>query len=174
MPSTTAVIGAPNSQESLLAPEELEVIQAMNDTQIANVLCKLGEGNLPRDSFRVDLSQMTTGGEPIENAPKIDIWVYATDVAGAKNSYSDALATLITVTKEEEYRYIVRGNGFQPYRDYSGMDVPDVFKPPEISEITETIAASFDDLSDAIEQLVALAKEFEASTVEQSPEIPTQ
>jgi hypothetical protein len=127
----------------------------------AEALCALGSLT---GEHTVQLSQMTSGGEPIPEAPHITIW---TDEPNAEddNPLATGVSSLITSPKDDNHPpFIVKVQApHKQWLDYSDVSVPEGLEPDDANDDTLWVGR-FNTLGDAIDALVEIAKQLATVT----------
>lgn len=120
-------------------------------------LCALGSLS---GEHTIELSQMTSRGEPIPEAPHITIW---TDEPNPddNNPLATGVSSLITSTEDDDYPpFIIRIQApHQQWFDYSDVSIPDGLEPDEEGDETQLWFGRFDTLGSSLETLVEAAEQ---------------
>jgi hypothetical protein len=123
----------------------------------AEALCALGSLS---GEHTVELAQMTSGGEPIPEAPHITIWTDEPD-AEDNSPLATGISSLITSTKDDDHSpFIVRVQApHQQWFDYSDVSIPEGLEPDEDGDETQLWFGRFDTLHSSLETLVEAAEQ---------------
>lgn len=143
------------SESSSSTPSREHDESSTDEPSAAEVLCTLGSLT---GEHTIDLSQMTSQGEPIPEAPHITIW---TDEPNPddNNPLATGVSTLISSPKDDDYPpFIVKVQApHHQWFDYSDVPVPDGLKAEEADDETRLWFGRFDTLGESIEVLVKAA-----------------
>lgn len=133
-----------------------------DEPSTAEILCTLGSLT---GEHTVDLSQMSSQGEPIPEAPHITIW---TDEPNPENGNPllTGMSTLATSPKDDSHPpFIVKAQApHQQWFDYSDATPPDGLAVDTTNDETCLWFGRFDSLAASIEAIVESAKQLADAT----------